>query len=190
MKKGVETPTSTPAPVPPSRARLLYVERDALSAVPTIPSPRLPPPVPDSPKDSILSNSQDAHKINKHVAPHSRPRPASFFHSRRAQDLIGLSWAYRFEVKAGYSLPLTCASAYCEYDLLGETFTTETVQPDPPSHSPTLNYSFVHRVDKVRACRKGIEFGAPDIVANASPSPGFLTAEYCEIGPYFVGESC
>eukprot|EP00903_Cladosiphon_okamuranus_P005356 g5351.t1 len=65
------------------------------------------------------------------------------------KDLIGLSWAYRFEIKAGYSLPLTCASAYCQYDLLGETFTTETVQPDPPSHSPTLNYSFVHRVDKV-----------------------------------------
>ncbi|CAB1121283.1 unnamed protein product [Ectocarpus sp. CCAP 1310/34] len=65
------------------------------------------------------------------------------------KDLIGLPWAYRFEIKAGYNLPLTCASAYCQYELLGETFTTETVQPDPASNSPTLNYSFVHRVDKV-----------------------------------------
>ncbi|CAN0432613.1 unnamed protein product, partial [Hapterophycus canaliculatus] len=64
-------------------------------------------------------------------------------------DLIGLPWTYRFEIKAAYSLPLTCASAYCQYDLLGETFTTETVQPDTPSHSPALNYSFVHQVDKV-----------------------------------------
>ncbi|CAN0365771.1 unnamed protein product, partial [Laminaria digitata] len=64
-------------------------------------------------------------------------------------DLIGLSWAYRFEIKTFFGLPLTCASAYCQYDLLGETFTTETVQPDPPSPSPVLNYSFVHRVDKV-----------------------------------------
>lgn len=65
------------------------------------------------------------------------------------QDLIGLPWTYRFEVKASYGLPLTCASAYCQYELLGETFTTETVQPDPPSASPVLNYSFVHRVGKV-----------------------------------------
>ncbi|CBJ27270.1 conserved unknown protein [Ectocarpus siliculosus] len=65
------------------------------------------------------------------------------------KDLIGLPWAYRFDIKAGYNLPLTCASAYCQYDLLGETFTTETVQPDPASNSPALNYSFVHRVDKV-----------------------------------------
>ncbi|CAM9275513.1 unnamed protein product [Scytosiphon promiscuus] len=67
------------------------------------------------------------------------------------KDLIGLPWMYRFNIKAGYSLPLTCASAYCQYDFLGESFTTETVQPDPPSHSPALDYSFVHRVDKVTA---------------------------------------
>lgn len=80
----------------------------------------------------------------------SLPPPGSVSDGRDPQDLIGLPWAYRFDIKAGYNLPLTCASAYCQYDLLGETFTTETVQPDPASHSPALNYSFVHRVDKVR----------------------------------------
>lgn len=84
------------------------------------------------------------------------PLPGSVPHGRDPQDLIGLPWAYRFDIKAGYNLPLTCASAYCQYDLLGETFTTETVQPDPASNSPTLNYSFVHRVDKVRV--KLLEF--------------------------------
>ena len=79
--------------------------------------------------------------------PRSAPLASSKF--RADKDLIGLSWAYRFEIKAGFGLPLTCASAYCQYDLLGETFTTDTVQPDPPSPSPVLNYSFVHRVDKV-----------------------------------------
>ena len=78
------------------------------------------------------------------------PTPLASSKLRTRKDLIGLSWAYRFEIKAGFGLPLTCASAYCQYDLLGETFTTETVQPDPPSPSPVLKYSFVHRVDKVR----------------------------------------
>lgn len=69
--------------------------------------------------------------------------------SNSRQDLIGLPWAYRFEIKGASGLPLMCGSAYCQYDLLGETFTSETVQPDPPSASPEFDYSFVHRVDKV-----------------------------------------
>lgn len=65
-----------------------------------------------------------------------------------------MSWAYRFEIKMASGLPLTCASAYCQYDLLGETFTTETVQPDPPSALPVFDYSFVHKVDEV--CMKSM----------------------------------
>ncbi|CAM9456632.1 unnamed protein product, partial [Sphacelaria rigidula] len=33
------------------------------------------------------------------------------------QDLVGLPWAYRFEIKGCTGLPLTCGSAYCQYDL-------------------------------------------------------------------------
>lgn len=41
------------------------------------------------------------------------------------------------------------SSAFVQYELGGQLFTTETIEKD--THNPTMNYSFVHHVERVSA---------------------------------------
>lgn len=53
-------------------------------------------------------------------------------------------------------LSVVCGSAYCEYDFLGETFTTETVEC--MNNHPQFRYEYTHHIDCV----------TPEIIASLS----------------------
>lgn len=44
-------------------------------------------------------------------------------------------------------LPIMVSTAFVQYELGGQLFTTETVEQD--THNPTLTYSFIHHVERV-----------------------------------------
>lgn len=62
-------------------------------------------------------------------------------------DLLGKSWTFKIQIKGATGLPLITDLAYCQYEFLGELFTTETVEQN--TRSPVFNYEGVHHVDCV-----------------------------------------
>lgn len=62
-------------------------------------------------------------------------------------DLLGKPWTFKIQIKGAMGLPLITDLAYCQYEFLGELFTTETVEQN--TRSPVFNYEGVHHVDCV-----------------------------------------
>lgn len=62
-------------------------------------------------------------------------------------DLLGKPWTFKIQIKGATGLPLITDLAYCQYEFLGELFTTETVEQN--TRSPVFNYEGVHHVDCV-----------------------------------------
>lgn len=62
-------------------------------------------------------------------------------------DLLGKPWTFKIEIKGATGLPLITDLAYCQYEFLGELFTTETVEQN--TRSPVFNYEGVHHVSCV-----------------------------------------
>lgn len=62
-------------------------------------------------------------------------------------DLLGKPWTFKIQIKGATGLPLITDLAYCQYEFLGELFTTETVEQN--TRSPMFNYEGVHHVDCV-----------------------------------------
>lgn len=55
----------------------------------------------------------------------------------------------RVELVRATGLPIMVSSAFVQYELGGQLFTTETIEHD--THNPKLSYSFVHHVERVSA---------------------------------------
>lgn len=62
-------------------------------------------------------------------------------------DLLGKPWTFKIRIVGATGLPLITDLAYCQYEFLGELFTTESVEQN--TRSPVFNYEFIHRVDCV-----------------------------------------
>ncbi|CCI41722.1 unnamed protein product [Albugo candida] len=62
-------------------------------------------------------------------------------------DLLGNSWTYKLQIQAISGLPLITESAYCQYEFLGELFTTETVEQH--TRNPVFGYEYVHHIESV-----------------------------------------
>ncbi|EEY69050.1 uncharacterized protein PITG_05224 [Phytophthora infestans T30-4] len=62
-------------------------------------------------------------------------------------DLLGKSWTFKIRVVGATGLPIITDLAYCQYEFLGELFTTESVEQN--TRSPAFNYEFIHHVDCV-----------------------------------------
>lgn len=62
-------------------------------------------------------------------------------------DQLGKSWTYKIKIVGATGLPLITDLAYCQYEFLGELFTTESVEQN--TRSPVFNYECVHHVDCV-----------------------------------------
>ncbi|KAL8020936.1 putative kinesin-like protein [Plasmopara halstedii] len=63
------------------------------------------------------------------------------------QDLLGRSWTYKVQIVGATGLPLITDLAYCQYEFLGELFTTESVEQR--TRNPVFNYEYVHHVSCV-----------------------------------------
>ncbi|CAK4114651.1 unnamed protein product [Aphanomyces euteiches] len=59
-------------------------------------------------------------------------------------DLVGKPWTYKLEIKQALGLPMITDLAYCQYEFLGELFTTESVEQN--TRNPVFNYSHIHHV--------------------------------------------
>ncbi|KAF0683976.1 Aste57867_24057 [Aphanomyces stellatus] len=59
-------------------------------------------------------------------------------------DLVGKPWTYKLEIKQALGLPMITDLAYCQYEFLGELFTTESVEQN--TRNPVFNYAHVHHV--------------------------------------------
>ncbi|ETV96104.1 hypothetical protein H310_10741 [Aphanomyces invadans] len=64
-------------------------------------------------------------------------------------DLVGKPWTYKLEIKQALGLPMITDLAYCQYEFLGEIFTTESVEQN--TRNPVFNYSHVHHIPCVTA---------------------------------------
>ncbi|RLN97558.1 hypothetical protein BBJ28_00017550 [Nothophytophthora sp. Chile5] len=62
-------------------------------------------------------------------------------------DLLGKPWTFKIRIVGATGLPLITDLAYCQYEFLGELFTTESVEQN--TRSPVFNYEFIHHVDCV-----------------------------------------
>ncbi|KAG6614134.1 Kinesin-like protein [Phytophthora cinnamomi] len=62
-------------------------------------------------------------------------------------DLIGKPWTFKIRIVGATGLPIITDLAYCQYEFLGELFTTESVEQN--TRSPVFNYEFIHHVDYV-----------------------------------------
>merc|ERR1712124_168680 len=63
------------------------------------------------------------------------------------QELLGLPWTYKLEIRGASGLDIMCSKAYVQYKFNGELY--ETLRIDEATFAPNFNYSFVHHVDKV-----------------------------------------
>lgn len=62
-------------------------------------------------------------------------------------DLLGKPWTYKIKIVGATGLPLITNLAYCQYEFLGELFTTESVEQN--TRSPVFNFECIHHVDCV-----------------------------------------
>ncbi|KAF1318464.1 Kinesin-like protein, partial [Globisporangium splendens] len=62
-------------------------------------------------------------------------------------DLLGKPWTFKIQIKGATGLPLITDLVYCQYEFLGELFTTETVEQN--TRSPVFNYEGIHHVSCV-----------------------------------------
>ncbi|KAF4321602.1 hypothetical protein BBO99_00004572 [Phytophthora kernoviae] len=62
-------------------------------------------------------------------------------------DLLGKPWTFKLRIVGATGLPIITDLAYCQYEFLGELFTTESVEQN--TRSPVFNYEFIHHVDCV-----------------------------------------
>jgi hypothetical protein len=62
-------------------------------------------------------------------------------------DLLGKPWTFKIRIVGATGLPIITDLAYCQYEFLGELFTTESVEQN--TRSPVFNYEFIHHVDCV-----------------------------------------
>lgn len=65
----------------------------------------------------------------------------------KPSDLLGKPWTFKIQIKGATGLPLITDLAYCQYEFLGELFTTESVEQN--TRSPVFNYECVHHVGVV-----------------------------------------
>lgn len=65
----------------------------------------------------------------------------------KPSDLLGKPWTFRIQIGGATGLPLITDLAYCQYEFLGELFTTESVEQQ--TRSPVFNYEYIHHVDCV-----------------------------------------
>ncbi|CAM9887016.1 unnamed protein product, partial [Laminaria digitata] len=56
---------------------------------------------------------------------------------------------FRVDLKGATGLPLMVSSAFVQYELGGQLFTTETVEQD--THNPSMEYSFIHHTERASA---------------------------------------
>merc|ERR1712025_1308720 len=63
------------------------------------------------------------------------------------QELLGLPWTYKLEIRGASGLDIMCSKAYVQYKFNGELY--ETLRIDEATFAPNFNYSFVHHIDKV-----------------------------------------
>lgn len=59
-------------------------------------------------------------------------------------DLLGKPWTFKLLIKTATGLPLITELAYCQYEFMGELFTTESVEQQ--TRSPEFNYECIHHV--------------------------------------------
>ncbi|RHZ27071.1 hypothetical protein DYB31_011930, partial [Aphanomyces astaci] len=59
-------------------------------------------------------------------------------------DLVGKPWTYKLEIKQALGLPMITDLAYCQYEFLGEIFTTESVEQN--TRNPAFNYAHIHHI--------------------------------------------
>eukprot|EP00644_Phytophthora_capsici_P010251 jgi/Phyca11/509876/fgenesh2_kg.PHYCAscaffold_51_\ len=62
-------------------------------------------------------------------------------------DLLGKPWTFKIRIVGATGLPIITDLAYCQYEFLGELFTTESVEQN--TRSPVFNYEFIHHIDCV-----------------------------------------
>ncbi|OWZ14686.1 hypothetical protein PHMEG_00011790 [Phytophthora megakarya] len=60
-------------------------------------------------------------------------------------DLVGKPWTFKVRIVGATGLPMITDLAYCQYEFLGELFTTESVEQN--TRSPVFNYEFIHHID-------------------------------------------
>ncbi|DAZ97999.1 TPA: hypothetical protein N0F65_005157, partial [Lagenidium giganteum] len=60
------------------------------------------------------------------------------------QDLLGKPWTYKIQIKGATGLPLITDLAYCQYEFLGELFTTESVEQN--TRNPNFGFEAIHHV--------------------------------------------
>nr|CCA15041.1 predicted protein putative [Albugo laibachii Nc14] len=62
-------------------------------------------------------------------------------------DFLGKPWTYKLQIRAISGLPLITELAYCQYEFLGELFTTETVEQH--TRNPVFGYECIHHIESV-----------------------------------------
>lgn len=94
-------------------------------------------------------------------------------------DLVGKPWTYKLSIKGATALPIMVSSCFVQYEFFGSggcvPHTTETVEAD--THSPRLDYTCIHHVDRVTPAfiawlRRPLEFSvwvAPHVTPPRAP---------------------
>merc|ERR1711934_1076858 len=63
------------------------------------------------------------------------------------QELLGLPWTYKLEIRGASGLDIMCSKAYVQYKFFGELY--ETLRIDEATFAPNFSYSYVHHIEEV-----------------------------------------
>merc|ERR1712025_333803 len=63
------------------------------------------------------------------------------------QELLGLPWTYKLEIRGASGLDIMCSKAYVQYKFFGELY--ETLRIDEATFAPNFQYSYVHHIESV-----------------------------------------